>query len=124
MWTAGLRDPVPPDRALGPPSSSTPSGSVLPELLSELLTGSSSTTSTQRRFGGICGGSVLEALISEYLYLPGFSGFFMATDAFASGLNTAVANAMNAAFVATAAPGAVGALVGAGNAAGLRSGGS
>jgi hypothetical protein len=66
-------------------SVSTPS-ELVSGLLSELLTGCSSTPGL---FGGISGGSVLEALICDYLHLPGFLGLFMATDAFASSANTA-----------------------------------
>jgi hypothetical protein len=69
-------------------SVSTPS-ELLSGLISELLTECSATTSTPGLFGGISGGSVLEALICDYLHLPGFLGLFMATDAFASSANTA-----------------------------------
>jgi hypothetical protein len=65
-------------------------GSASSELLSELLTECSSTNSSPGLFGGVSGGSVLEALICDYLHLPGFFGLFTATDAFASGSNTAV----------------------------------
>jgi hypothetical protein len=65
-------------------------GSASWELLSELLTECSSTNSSPGLFGRISGGSVLEALICDYLHLPGFFGLFTTTDAFASGSNTAV----------------------------------
>jgi PPE-repeat protein len=111
-------------RSLASPSSSTSSGSGLSKLLSELLTGSSSTTSTPGLFGGISGGSVLETMISEYRCRPGFFGLFMATDALAPAPNTAVANAATAASVPGAASGGAGASACAGNAAAVRYGSS
>jgi PPE-repeat protein len=70
-------------QSLASPASSTSSGSGLSGLLSALgLTGSAATSST----GGLTGsssGSILESLISEYAYLPGFFGMFMAVDALA-----------------------------------------
>ena len=81
---------------LASPSSSASSDSVLAGLLSDLLTMSSSPSSTTsaRLFGGISGGSVLQALLSDYRYFPGFFGLVVAIEpAVAKARTPAVGNA-------------------------------
>ncbi len=73
-------------QSLASPAASTSSDSGLSGLLTTLLTdlgltGSSATTTTSTGFGGVDAGGILQSLISNYLYLPGFFGTFAAMDA-------------------------------------------
>jgi hypothetical protein len=96
-------------QSLASPSSSASSGSALAGLISDFLTmssssSSSSTTSATGLFGGISGGSILQALISDHRHLPGFFDLVLAID--------------------PAVPAALRAPAGAGNAAAVKYGGS
>jgi hypothetical protein len=95
-------------QSLASPSSSASSGSALAGLISDFLTmswsSSSSSTSATGPFGGISGGSILQALISDHRHLPGFFDLVVAID--------------------PAVPAALRAPAGAGNAAAVKYGGS
>ena len=107
-------------QSLASPLSSTSSTSGLSGILSGLLGGSSSGSSLGGLIGS-SGGGLVESLIGDYLYLPGFFGAFMAMNAISPIMGTAITNAMAAPAAAVdgaAAAGADGAAAGADAAAG------
>jgi hypothetical protein len=74
MWMDGLRTLVPSDRAFGHGGTGRRGclGAIRQEKQVSFVTS---------HLWGISGGSILQTLISEYLYMPGLFGFFMAGNA-------------------------------------------
>jgi PPE-repeat protein len=108
-------------QSLGSPSSST---SGLSGLLSDLgLTGASTVSSTTGGLttatsSGFSLGGLMQGVIGDYAYLPGFFAMFMASDAMGPLMGTPMANALTAAAapaadIAGAADGAAAAAAGA-----------
>jgi PPE-repeat protein len=100
-------------QSMSSPATSSPSSSLLTNLLNSLgLSGSSAatTTTTTTAGGGIIdSGSLATSLLAEYGDLPGFFGIMMGSNAIAPMLYTGIAQAMTAPpAVAAAAGGAAG----------------
>ena len=112
-------------QSLVSPSSSTSSTSGLSGLLSSLLGGSSSGTSTTGVLGGLTSSSsglslsgILQGVVTEYADLPGFFGMFMGANALAPLMGTPISNAFSPAAALADAGGAAGDAAGADAAAG------
>jgi PPE-repeat protein len=115
-------------QSLGSPASSTSGLSgLLSTLESDLgLTGASSLASTTGGLttatsSGFSLGGILQGVVGDYAYLPGFFAMFMASDVLAPLMGTPIANSFNAppvADISGAADGAAGAAQGAADAGG------